>query len=508
MVDLSKVSNEDLIAYDEGRYADISDEGLLIIDSARSQASSPKQKPIISQEAETPEDKGYDLNRARSLAFKQGLLYDFADELSGGLAAMDAVMPGGESPKEAYVRSRDEARNLEKQYGEEHPIEKLSLEMAGAVPSMFIPGIGVFRLTKGMGMIPKIASRFGAGALAGGVQGLGSAEGDITDQMKSAGKSAMVGGALNVALGALLPAAGKASKSVGKTVEEGKAGWSARSLDEIESKFQSMKTSAGAKFEQSRKIGAIFTEKTSKGIPLRITKAAQGTSSIDPLLHPGTNKILKDLRKEASSGVLTLNELHKYKQLLSDVIDNGTEKLTGKMDADAQRALAAKNELNAIVKGLTEKNLIGGKKGVEAVKFLKEASDEWFAMSKFDDMSRLIRKATDVDGFNPDKFRKLIFDFTKNRGNLAGYTREELKAMLRAGKIKGTERVLDWLSMFSLNEKSPLKMLSHLAGLGAVGTVGTPATAVTLGVAGTAAKKGKELVGKGKAEKILQAIEK
>lgn len=166
---------------------------------------------------------GYDMGEARRLALKQGLAFNAVDELSGIVGGIKALAPGGQSPSEAYISERDKVRTLEKQYGEEHPFEQFGFEVAGSVPTLFIPGLGAFKMMQNANTLGKIAKNVGkvaaGGAALGGTYSLGAAEGTPKEQAIETAKGAGLGAGLSLIAPAAVGAI-KGGKIVTRAIKE------------------------------------------------------------------------------------------------------------------------------------------------------------------------------------------------------------------------------------------------------------------------------------------------
>ena len=131
------------------------------------------------------EAEARDLSPGVSLAqgATQGATFGFADEAAGALRAIPALLPGGESPRQAYLRNRDEQRAFDAQARDAHPGMFLAGEVSGGLASG-IPGSGAVIQGTRLGRNMAAGSRLGAttaqkirATLAGG--GLAGIEGAI-----------------------------------------------------------------------------------------------------------------------------------------------------------------------------------------------------------------------------------------------------------------------------------------------------------------------------------------
>lgn len=98
-----------------------------IYDEISNQAGGAVSPPPASQL--TPQSE-----RLRTAA--QGFTFGFADEIEGFVRS---ILPGGRE----YEVERDELRKRLAEYKQANPYEALTAETAGAIATMFIPGLNV-----------------------------------------------------------------------------------------------------------------------------------------------------------------------------------------------------------------------------------------------------------------------------------------------------------------------------------------------------------------------------
>ena len=136
-------------------------------------------------------------------AVLDGLLFGFGDELLSGIKAASSDV----SYEEALAANRAAARKFAK----ENPGKALSLELAGGLPYMFIPGLGV---AKTASLLARTGKGALSGVIAGAAGGFGEGEGGIANRAKSALYGAAFGGALGTATPALGDALGAGYRKV------------------------------------------------------------------------------------------------------------------------------------------------------------------------------------------------------------------------------------------------------------------------------------------------------
>jgi hypothetical protein len=147
----------------------------------------------------------------------QGISTPFADEIAGAADAVGAMIPGGQSPGEAYRSTRDAIAGTNAARREVYPGQSAALEIGGGVASGIAGGVGAARAIPGAAapvvnaigrMLPattkmgRLGRTVAATGTAGAVAGAGGAEPGERD------RGALVGGAFGVAGGTALQAAG------------------------------------------------------------------------------------------------------------------------------------------------------------------------------------------------------------------------------------------------------------------------------------------------------------
>lgn len=136
----------------------------------------------------------------------QGGTLGFADELyglvGGGINSVKDDKPFGQSYREA----RDYARGKDAEAQADNPKTSMAGNVAGALSTAFVPGLGVLNAGKGA----TIAGSAAKGALAGGLSGLGNSEADVTKgQLPQAAVDTAKGAALGGFTGGAVATAGK-----------------------------------------------------------------------------------------------------------------------------------------------------------------------------------------------------------------------------------------------------------------------------------------------------------
>lgn len=158
-----------------------------------------------------PQGPSMPVGIARSAA--QGLTFGFGDEIEAGLRTGFGY--GGD-----YDKTVKEIRDSNKAFGKEHPVLSTVTEVAGALPTAWVPGMGQAGLATavargGAGQIAKHSAN--VGLRTGLAHGAGSGEGDLRtgEGLLNRGASALTHGGAGMAAGYV---AGPVINSIAKGV--------------------------------------------------------------------------------------------------------------------------------------------------------------------------------------------------------------------------------------------------------------------------------------------------
>jgi hypothetical protein len=144
-----------------------------------------------------------------------GLTFNWSDELIAGARARAEGIP--------YEQALKEEREAKKEFEGQYPATAIASELAGSVPTMFVPGLGIAKGAQIASRVarpilsPAVVQGIKTGAVQGGLSGLGESEStqlfsaeDIGSRLKSAAQGAgvgsVVGGALSKGAEVLSPA--------------------------------------------------------------------------------------------------------------------------------------------------------------------------------------------------------------------------------------------------------------------------------------------------------------
>lgn len=430
--------------------------------------------------------------RAFGRGAEESTSFGFTDELRGFGRAVGTKIRGDERPfPELLSRGISEIRNEYTQAKQQRPTATLTGEIAGGLAPLAMPGGGALAARIGSGNLPaRVAKGAAAAAVPGAVYGFGSAEGDFSERLPSAGASALVSGALGGGLSAVTSPLVKGTKTAS-------TGIVARGVDELDQTAFKIKQNASSLYKKSRDAGAIINRNRASNIINRMQKAVSDTGKINARLHGDTISVLDDLRGAQKSGEFGLEELDQYRQLLSDVVNKNTDAIKG-MNPDAYKATKAIEALDDAVENLAPIDIKGGK--IEAVDALNAGRAEWAKFRKFESVANIVRQANG----DPNKLKSGFSRFVNKPKNLRGFTKEEVGALKAAGNNSMNEKILKGLGRFGIEPGNVYLPLVG-GGLGALSGAGVPAAAIV--GAGTVARQAQKFTARGKAEQALRAIE-
>lgn len=179
---------------------------------AQLRAMDAQQTEPTPEPAAQPEGMTETTDRGIGQALLGGLTAGFGDELVGAARAGIDVLTGANRPydfgegvsqetqplSETYAMYRDEARDIDRQFGEESPGLSTALRVGAAFANPLnrvLPGLGA---TGGAGS--RLAQSAVRGAAEGALAGFGEGEGTLEEQLQAAGQGARTGAMFSAGL--------------------------------------------------------------------------------------------------------------------------------------------------------------------------------------------------------------------------------------------------------------------------------------------------------------------
>lgn len=303
MVDVSKLSNEQLAAILADSKAPVSGPDLEAMSNAELKAFAQSlTRPPSSSASEPPIPVGVVDVPPSAVAAPDGEVPNApmttgeaigggAREFAGGLSAefSDEAEAAARAPfsDKDYGELLQEIRQSRKRFSEENPLTAAGLNVAGGVSSMFIPGAAALgRGAQAISGISRLASPLArtvaTGALAGGVSGFGAGEGGFGERALSAGLNAGLGAGFGVGaqgLGALGRYAGETRRALQQT---------------------------GAADDEARAAGVLFDRLTASGMSPRDlgarldTERAAGVPTMLATSTPEFGRVSENVLREVS----------------------------------------------------------------------------------------------------------------------------------------------------------------------------------------------------------------
>lgn len=151
-----------------------------------------------------------------------GLSFGFYPAMAGAVSGAKAALTGEGDFSTAYDKTRQQEEDAYQEASKQHPYVTMAGDVAGSIPSLFIPGLGVGKAAMATAeTLPRIMQAVRSGATVGGLMGAGdqtSQGGDLGDIATGAAGGAAVGGVLGGALGSGAEGATKVGQRVASIV--------------------------------------------------------------------------------------------------------------------------------------------------------------------------------------------------------------------------------------------------------------------------------------------------
>lgn len=440
---------------------------------------------------------GSDKGSAVSVAQGFNSAVPFGNRITAGGAALALAPFTEETISELY----DTARANQKATEQAHPTANLIGSIGGIVATLPIglaksvastPVLG--RSANALSKSAKAAGNFVRGAEnssqaaralrgaavaapSGAIYGYGAGDEGKRFQAAALGAGLGAAGAITV------PVAGAVVKSAVKGAANVAKGIAARSPEELQNIARSIKNTSIGFRNQMQDMGAKLNENAGASLATNLDAKLNGLEII-PELSPKTLAIVKRIKENIAEGPLDLNKLDQYRRLLRNA-----------RDEDSAVAGAVRSAIDDTINGLTERDFASG--GTKAVDLLNKFRKGYAQGSKFEDVADVLAKA---DG-DPNKIKSGLARFLQNSDNTKGYSQQEMLLLKEAAQSSAPEKVLKMFGKFGID-------LGTSFGPG--NTVLPAATAFVnplIPVGGTIARQGQKYLARGKAEKLMRALE-
>lgn len=466
----------------------------------------------------------------------------FGNVITSRLAA-EATAPflqqEGESWRDAASRLYDEAQAYTKATQEENPKATLAGNIAGAVstiPAAFSKGggggLGGIRgavttgtekageyagklanfspfAEKGLGAAGNVATRYvGRTAVAAPVAGLYAAgDADAGKRGEAFKSGAAMGAVASAAIPAALAGVGLAAKGA-KNIAKG---ITARAPEMLDDALMSMKDFSRGLYKQSEAAGAILTPQAAQQISQSVSNIVKNANTgASQTLYSKTLGAIQGLNDDLARGNTGLEVLDAHRQILGNLAKDITNPNRAQEAEAAGRAIDA---IDNIIENLTPNDIQNQSR--DAIESLLQARQVWSQSKKFEKISDIVKNS----GGDANKLKRDLERFASNAKNTLGWNKEELDALKFAGQQTTGEGLLKMLGKFGFDIGSGRAVgntglpviggaIGGGAGLMTGGLSGAAIPAATVMGVGTAARQGQKYLARGKAELLLEALEK
>lgn len=331
---------------------------------------------------------------------------------------------------------------------------------------------------------PYVAS-VAAGVPTGAVYGFANG-----DDAASRTSGAALGAAAGAVAGPALTAAGRniVEPAIGKLAEIAGAPVAQKAAQAVPKTAEEMRAAASAAYPDSQKV--ILNSQASQDAATGVEGSLLQGGKLNARLHGDTMSILQDMKDDAAKGSLSLRDLHQYRQLFGQAVNNNLHP-NGNMKPDAMMANKAIDAIDDTIENAAkDPSKLSGGSPADIAQWQK-AQTMWSQAARMDEIERIIERAKLTDNAATSMrtgFRNLYM----NRKRMRGFTDDQADLIKTAAQSS-----LPVEAMRTLGSR-----LLNVAGVASGHPVA--AAAAQLGTAGARSLAGKMQESRG--QKILEAI--
>lgn len=176
-------------------------------------------------------------------------------------------------------------------------------------------------------------------------------------------------------------------------------------------------------YANSKSLGAEFSPEDSASLPQSIEQNLMKTGKLNDRLHGDTLSILNDMKNQAENDNMSLEDVHQYRQLFGDAINNNLHP-NGKMKPDAMKANSAIDAIDDFLDNARQNpdKLVSG--SPESIKAWQKGQDLWASSNRVNDIERIMQRAELMQ--NPaTSMRQGFATLVSNPKRLRGFTPEQ-----------------------------------------------------------------------------------
>jgi hypothetical protein len=486
-MDLSKFSDDDLLALQSNDLTKISDSGLQLLQ----QSAAPKQQPLTTNRvgellsrgaapAITGATAGAALGAPVGMSAPAALIGGMAVPIGDALNTIVNELSKGNTAVENYIRGL---------MGREQTATPMQLPMVSSMVSRGMENIGLG--AEPTSTAERVIEAGGAGLSGAGTQlpaltqlakeGASAVTRNVAAQMAKAPKSQVaVSAPASMVAQSVTEATGSPIAGMVAGAATGAAGGVRPRKTEVIPTAEQLKAQATQAYDRANKAGVVISPQSLKDTYPTFTNVVK-EAGFDPDLHPQVNVVLNRLAEEGQTPK-TLQEMDTLRRIVRAP--------TKTFDNPDQQRVAYKllDEFDNYIANLSDKDLAVPKKSVDlgrfgvievedamspkvaskdAVNSLKEARSLYSKSIKADTIADLIERAEITAGANytqsglENALRQELKSLAKNKKRLAGFNQTEKDAIIAAAKGGNLQNFLRYVGK--------LAPTSVIAGGGAVG---------------------------------------
>jgi hypothetical protein len=486
-MDLSKFSDDDLLALQSNDLTKISDSGLQLLQ----QSAAPKQQPLTTNRvgellsrgaapAITGATAGAALGAPVGMSAPAALIGGMAVPIGDALNTIVNELSKGNTAVENYIRGL---------MGREQTATPMQLPMVSGMVSRGMENIGLG--AEPTSTAERVIEAGGAGLSGAGTQlpaltqlakeGASAVTRNVAAQMAKAPKSQVaVSAPASMVAQSVTEATGSPIAGMVAGAATGAAGGVRPRKTEVIPTAEQLKAQATQAYDRANKAGVVISPQSLKDTYPTFTNVVK-EAGFDPDLHPQVNVVLNRLAEEGQTPK-TLQEMDTLRRIVRAP--------TKTFDNPDQQRVAYKllDEFDNYIANLSDKDLAVPKKSVDlerfgvievedamspkvaskdAVNSLKEARSLYSKSIKADTIADLIERAEITAGANytqsglENALRQELKSLAKNKKRLAGFNQTEKDAIIAAAKGGNLQNFLRYVGK--------LAPTSVIAGGGAVG---------------------------------------
>lgn len=153
-----------------------------------------------------------------------------------------------------------------------------------------------------------------------------------------------------------------------------------------------IKDDARDSYADANQSGAVLNKNVSAFVPKIIENDFSKTGKMNARLHGDTLSVLDDLKNDAENGNLSLEQLHQYRQLFSDVVQKNLHP-NGSLQPDAMKANQAIDAIDSVIESAGQNPGMLSSGSPDAIAAWQKAQGLWKQSAQVNDIERIMNRA-------------------------------------------------------------------------------------------------------------------